>query len=378
MAEKQNGKGKKRIRYAVVGLGWIAQEAILPAFKNAKKNSELTALISDDPDKLADLSKKYGVKHTYSYDEYDECLKSGAIDAVFIALPNSLHKEYTVRAADAGIHVLCEKPMSVTVKEAEAMIEAAKRNNVQLMIAYRLHFEEANMTAVDIVQSGDLGNPRFYMGFNLQNVEEGNIRLDKELSGSGPVDDLGIYCFNAARYLFQAEPLDVTAFAASKSGDKRFKEVPEMVSVIMHFPDDQLASFACGFGESKVSSYQVVGTEGDLKVDPAYSFADDLKHTLTVGDKVTQQTFPMRDQFAPQLLHFSQCVLEGTPVEPSGEEGLVDMQIIDAIRQAVESGKTVKLNLKQRKYRPTLHQEEEKPAVKKQNLVEVAPPGGKK
>jgi len=374
VAEKQNGK--KRIRYAVVGLGWIAQEAVLPAFNNAKENSELMALVSDDPDKLADLSKKYGAQHTYSYDEYDDCLRSGEIDAVYIALPNSLHKEYTVRAADAGIHVLCEKPMSVTVQEAEEMIEAAKRSQVQLMIAYRLHFEEANLTAVDIVQSGDLGEPRLFMGLNLQNVEEGNIRLDKELSGSGPVDDLGIYCFNAARYLFQAEPLDVTAFAASKSDDPRFDEVPEMVTAIMHFPGDRLASFACGFGEAKVSSYQVVGTEGALKVDPAYSFADDLKHTLTIGDKTKQQTFPMRDQFAPQLLHFSNCILNNIPVEPSGQEGLVDMKIIEAIRRSIETGQTVKLDLPPRAYRPTLHQAQEKPAVKKQELVEAAPPGG--
>jgi len=126
MAEKRNTNA--RVRYAVVGLGWIAQEAVLPAFKHAQENSELTALVSDDPEKLANLSQKYGVKRTFSYDEYDECLRSGEIDAVFIALPNSLHKDYTVRAADAGIHILCEKPMSVTVEEAEAMIEAAERN----------------------------------------------------------------------------------------------------------------------------------------------------------------------------------------------------------------------------------------------------------
>ncbi len=142
---------KGKIRYAVVGLGYIAQIAVLPAFAHAGKNSELTALVSDDPLKLKRLGRKYNVTSTYSYDQYDACLKSGEIDAVYIALPNNMHREYTERAARAGVHVLCEKPMAVTVRECEAMIEATEQNRVKLMIAYRLHFEEANLKAAEIV-----------------------------------------------------------------------------------------------------------------------------------------------------------------------------------------------------------------------------------
>ncbi|HXE42358.1 MAG TPA: Gfo/Idh/MocA family oxidoreductase, partial [Candidatus Baltobacteraceae bacterium] len=148
--QKHGGK----IRYAVVGLGHIAQFSVLPAFENAHENSVLTALISDDSVKLKALGREYGVKYLFHYDEYETCLHSGLIDAVYIALPNNLHREYAVRAAKAGIHVLCEKPLAVTEDDCEKMIKACAENNVKLMTAYRLHFERGNLEAIDIVHSG--------------------------------------------------------------------------------------------------------------------------------------------------------------------------------------------------------------------------------
>ncbi len=364
----------KRIRYAVVGLGWIAQAAVLPAFANAKENSELTALVSDDPKKLAELSKLYGLKQTYSYDEYDKCLNSGEIDAVYIALPNTMHKEYTVRAAQAGIHVLCEKPMATTVDECEAMLQAAEENNVKLMIAYRLHFEEANLKASEIVNSEILGDVRLFTGMNIEMVEAGNTRLDADLGGS-PLDDMGIYCLNAARYLFRAEPTEITAFEARKTGEK-FSEVPENIAVIMRFPGQRLAQFTCGFGAAKASTFQVLGTKGTLTLDPAYSFAADLKHILTVGDKTSEKVFKQRDQFAPELIHFSDCILNDKQPGPSGEEGLVDMRIIEAIRHSIKTGAAVRLEGYRRAQRPTMAQEIRKPAIKEPELVNAKPPEG--
>src|ERR1700740_261755 len=174
---------RKKIRYAVIGLGHIAQAAMLPAFKHARRNSELTALVSGDAKKLQLLAQKYHTRYAVSYDQYDDLLKSGDIDAVYIALPNSLHAEYSIRAARAGIHVLCEKPMAVTAKECTAMIKAARTNRVKLMIAYRLHFEEANLKAIQTVESGKIGVPRFFNSlFSLQ-VKEGNIRTQENLGG---------------------------------------------------------------------------------------------------------------------------------------------------------------------------------------------------
>lgn len=359
---RSSAREKHKVRYAVVGLGHIAQVAVLPAFVHAAENSELAALVSDDPTKLRELGKKYGVERTYSYEEYDDCLASGDVDAVYIALPNNLHCEYTVRAARAGVHVLCEKPMAITEKECQRMIRAADKNGVRLMIAYRLHFEEANMHAVDIVQSGKLGEPRLFISGFTQQVKQGDIRLQKKLGG-GTLYDIGIYCINAARYLFRDEPTGVFAFSAN-NGETRFQEVEEMTSAILRFPGDRLASLTCSFGTSDVSYYQVVGTKGVLRVDPAYEYAVALKHQLTLNGKTRERTFSKRDQFAPELLYFSECVLKDQEPEPSGAEGLADVRVIRALYRSTKTGRPVKLSAFKRIRRPTRAQEIKRPAVK--------------
>ncbi len=199
----------------MVGLGYIAQKAVLPAFEHAKKNSELAALVSNDPVKLREMGRKYRVNNLYSYDQYEDCLQSGQIDAVYIALPNNLHREYTERAAGRGIHVLCEKPMAVTAADCQSMIQSAKKHKVKLMVAYRLHFEEANLKVVETLKSGKIGEPRIFNSVFTMDVKKGDIRLQKELGG-GTLYDIGVYCINAARYLFQAEPESV--FACSLRG----------------------------------------------------------------------------------------------------------------------------------------------------------------
>jgi glucose-fructose oxidoreductase len=375
-AGKRGGRGsrERRVRYAVVGLGYISQAAVLPAFVHAAENSEVTALVSGDAVKRRRLSKKYGVPHTYSYEDYDECLGSGEVDAVFIALPNHLHREYTVRAARASVHVLCEKPMAVTERDCEAMIEACDRNGVKLMIAYRLHFERANLEAVEIVRSGGIGEPRIFASVFSQQVEEGNVRLKREMGG-GTLYDIGIYCINAARYLFRDEPTEVFAWSGS-NGERRFREVDEMTSAILRFPGERLASFTCSFGAAGVSAYQVVGTRGDLRVDPAYEFADDLEHHLTVGGRTRERTFPKRDQFAPELIHFSDCVLRGEDPEPSGREGLADVRVIRALLRSVRTGRPVRLAGFEPGRRPDLSQEMRRPAVGKPELVRAEAPSG--
>lgn len=372
--QKTSSKSGKRIRYAVVGLGWIAQAAVLPAFANATENSELVALISDDPTKRQELGKQYGVR-PYSYDEYDDCLNSGEIDAVYIALPNHMHCDYTVRAANAGIHVLCEKPMAVTVEECETMIRACNDNNVKLMIAYRLHFEEANLQAVEIVKSGQIGEPRIFNSVFSEQVEEGNIRV-REITGGGTLYDIGVYCINAARYLFQDEPIEVFAVSANK-GEQRFSEVEEMTSAILRFPNERVAAFTCSFGVASVSTYQVVGTKGDLRLDPAYGFQGELKHQLTINGQTQERTFPARDQFAAELLYFSDCILQGKDPEPSGTEGLNDIRIIRALYHSIAIGSFVSLAGLEKQQRPTAAQTIQRPAIQEPELINAADPSGK-
>ena len=331
----------RKIRYAVVGLGAFAQSDALPAFADAE-NSELVALVSGDANKRAELAQKYGVKNLYSYQEYDELLDSGNIDAVYISVPNHLHCDYSIKAAKAGIHVLCEKPMAITVAECEKMIFAARDNQVKLMIAYRLHLEPANLQAIELVQSGQIGEPRIFTSLFTQQTGEGDIRLDKEIGG-GTLDDIGIYCINAARYIFQDEPIAVLATTAN-NGEQRFREVAEMTSVIMRFPDDKIATFTCSFGAARIETYQVVGTEGNLRVELAYSKQGPIKHILTIDSKPQERSFEPHNQLIAEFVHFSDCILNDKEPEPAGIEGLIDVEIIQALYRSIETGSFVDLD----------------------------------
>lgn len=296
---KAGGKQRRRIRYAVVGLGHIAQEAVLPAFANAKKNSALAVLISDDTRKLEELSRRYSVPQTCGYEDYDACMRSGDIDAVYITLPNHLHCDFAVRAANAGVHVLCEKPLALDEDECHKMIQACADNGVALMTAYRLHFERANLEAIRQVQSGKIGEPRLFQSLFTMQVERGNIRLQRELGG-GTLYDIGIYCINAARYLFRAEPTEVIGFSAN-SGDPRFQEVDEMTSAVLRFPEGRLASFTSSFGAADSGVYDVIGTRGQLRMTNAYEYSESIEMEITVDGKTTKRTYGRRDQFAPEL-----------------------------------------------------------------------------
>src|SRR6185369_15146769 len=169
---------------------------VLPAFAHARRNSRLTAVVSGDATKRRELAKRYRLDRTFDYGEFDECLR--AVDAVYIALPNSMHAEYTIRAARAGVHVLCEKPMAVTADECEQMIESCASNGVKFMVAYRLHFEEINLNAIDIVRRRRIGEPKFFNSSFSMTVRSGDIRTRRALGG-GTLYDIGVYCINAAR-----------------------------------------------------------------------------------------------------------------------------------------------------------------------------------
>src|SRR4051812_4325473 len=364
---------REKVRYAVVGLGHIAQVAVLPAFTHAE-NSELSALVSSDSDKLEKLGRKYKIKQRFSYEEYEQCLQSGLVDAVYIALPNHLHREYSERAARAGIHVLCEKPMAVTEEDCRSMIRTAEEHDVKLMVAYRLHFEEANLKAIDIVQSGKLGEPRVFDSVFTMTVKEGDIRLGPRDLGGGTLYDIGIYCINAVRNLFGAEPMEVTAFI-SNNGDPRFHECEEMTSAILRFPGrERLASFTCSFGAADVSSYRVVGTEGDLVMDPAYEYADELVQRVTLKGRSRERKFPKRDQFAPELISFSDCIITGEDPEPSGWEGLADVRVIRALYRSADTGQPVALEPFEKEQRPSLDQAISRPGIRKPQLVNTSAP----
>jgi glucose-fructose oxidoreductase len=354
------------VRYAVVAMGHIAQVAVLPAFAHARRNSRLVAIVSDDRTKREELSRRYKVD-AYRYDQYETCLEQ--VDAVYIALPNSMHAEYTIRAARAGVHVLCEKPLAVTVDECRRMIDACRRNRVKLMTAYRLHFEEINLKAVELVRRGRIGEPRFFNSSFAMTVRGGDIRTKKALGG-GTLYDIGVYCINAARYLFRAEPIEVMAISVN-SGLARLAEIDETTGALLRFDGDRVAAFVTSFNSADVASYRILGTKGMLHVEPAYEYAEGLAYALTVNGKTTRKRIPKRDQFAPELLYFSDCILHDRVPEPGGEEGLQDVRIVQALYKSAKTGKAVRLPAFEREKRPSGKQIIKRPGVRKPKLVKV-------
>jgi len=375
MAEKKgrHSSSQEKIRYAVVGMGHIAQVAILPAFKNTK-NSELVTIVSGESEKRDKVGRKYRLEHVYSYDGYDRALSE--VDAVYLALPNHLHREYAVRAAQAGVHVLCEKPMAVTAKECQEMIDAAEQNDVKLMVAYRLHFEAANLEAIQLGESGKLGELRFFTSEFVQQVAGDNLRVSEDVGhGGGPVYDMGVYCINAARYLFGEEPTSVFATTAN-DGEKRFERTEEMTSVVMRFPQERIATFTCSFGAADISRYTLAGTKGTLTLDPAYDYSIKLARRLVIGERTTTKQYAKRDQFAAEILYFSNCILNNEEPEPSGLEGLADIRVVEGIYQSAKNSSVVALPELPAKKRPSMEQRIDRPGHEKPKTVRVKLPSG--
>jgi predicted dehydrogenase len=333
------GRDNERIRYAVVGAGNVAQIAALPAFELAAESSQLVAIVGDDADTREALGAKYQVA-TAPYAELEAILGRERVQAVYVAVPNTFHLPFVERAAKAGVHVLCEKPMATTSEDCHAMIDACDAAGVHLMIAYRLHFEAANLEAVRMVRSGTLGEPRYFNAVFSQQVREDDIRTRAE-TGGGALFDMGVYCVNAARYLLGSEPVEVVGY--QRQGDRRFRAVDEMTTAILRFPDDRVAQFTASLGAAQVDAFRIVGTEGDLRVEPGFGFAVELTHYLTLGGKTEQKKFARRDQFAAEITHFSTCLKGGRRPEPSGWEGLADVRVMEAIRWSAQTGDPVSL-----------------------------------
>jgi len=368
-----NEKRSERVRYAVVGLGYFAQNAVLPAFRRARR-SELVALVSGDPEKREVLKQRYRVPIAIDYAGYDALLASGDIDAVYVVLPNSEHADATIRAARAGVHVLCEKPMATTEEECRRMIRACAEADVRLMIAYRLHFERTNLEAIELVNSGKLGEPRIFDSVFAMQVRAGNSRTLDDLGG-GPLNDIGVYCVNAARYVFRSEPTEVMALSGTRKDDERFSEIDEHVAALLRFPGDRIATFVASFGSSEVACFEIVGTTGALRVDPAYSHASTLRYELVSGGKPkAKRTFRKRDQIAPEISYFSSCILEHNTPEPSGLEGLADVRILRAIEESARRGERILLEPVANSRYPELSQEDHAPAHGKPRLVKSQEP----
>lgn len=342
----------KKVRYAVVGAGWISQEAFMPSVDQTG-NSEMTAIVTGNPEKARKLADFHGIKHVYSYERYDEMLRAGIVDAVYIALPNSMHADYAIRAANAGVHSLVEKPLAVTVAESEAMIQAAAKAGVWLMTAYRLHNEPGTLEVLDMVRRGDIGDPRMFSSVFCFQSNAGNHRLLAEHWG-GPLQDLGVYCVNAVRHIFASEPIEARAMRDAGPDDPRFKEVEETICATLRFPGGRIANFFSSFGASTFESYTIAGTTGVIDVYFGYRFETARRIRVIRDQELTEKVVPRVENFSGQTAYFSDCILKGVRPESDGEEGLADMRALLAIEEAARTGMPQKIASPPRSTHPTM------------------------
>ena len=334
----------KKLGWAIVGLGSLAIHEILPAFSKCEK-SKVVAMVSGHRDKAEKLALRYDVdaKNIYNYQNYDSIKNNPEVDIIYVVLPNGMHAEYTVRGFQAGKHVLTEKPMANTPAECQQMIDAGRKADRKLMVAYRCRYEPYNQEAIRISRSRELGPIKVILadhGFNIGDPSQ--WRLKKELAGGGSLMDIGIYSLQAARYLSGEEPTEVNAVMYNTPGDPRFKEVEETVNFQLRFPSGVLANCTSSYGYAGQNHYRVVGTEGWLEMDPATSYRD-LRMRVHRRNVTEERELPERDHFALEMDHMAGCVMENKEPLTPGEEGLRDLKIMMAIYEAARLGKTVKL-----------------------------------
>jgi glucose-fructose oxidoreductase len=331
----------RQIGYAVVGAGELTRHALLPAFAAAGENSRLAAVVTGDRAEAQALAQEHHAA-PYHFDEFRQCLNRDDVHAVYIALPNSLHCDYTVDAARAGKHVICDRPMAVTADECRRMIRTCQTNHVKLMVSYRLQFQPAFMKAFDLVRTGQLGTLKtFSSDVTLRIPSAEDPRLQRRLGG-GSVYDLGIYAIASARMLLGFDAAQVMAMT-SRSSRRYGGDVDESTVALIRFPDERLAHFHSSFGEEPACTLTVFGEEGWLRLSPAYRHDVEARLTVSRQGRSEEMAFPASDQQAAELTYFSECVLADRQPEPSGIEGLQDIRIVEAIYRSARDGRPVTL-----------------------------------
>jgi predicted dehydrogenase len=327
--------------YAVIGLGHISQRAILPAFQNAKA-SRLVALVSGDDAKAKSLAKQYGAARTYTYEAFQQCLSDPQVHAVYIATPNSTHLEFALRAAAAGKHILCEKPLGITAAQCRQMIEACRINRVKLMVAYRKYFEPSTLELKQLIASGKLGNLRLiHTAFTIALPAGGKSwQLKKSLAGGGSLLDVGIYGINTVRWLTGLEPLEATAHTWTAQPD-RFSEVDDSISFQLKFPGGLYLQGSSSFSAAKASFLQIHGEKGWAALNPAYAYNEERRYFGKIAGEWFEKKFEITDEFAPQLDHLAECIREDRAPQPDGVAGLRDVAAIEAIYEAAALNRSV-------------------------------------
>jgi predicted dehydrogenase len=331
----------RQIGFAVAGIGNLATNQVLPALR-ATRFARPTGLITRSPERVLPLATEYGIPpdSIYTYDDMDRMRGDPSIRAVYVATPNGLHRDHTVDAARAGKHVLCEKPMAISVAECEEMIAACDDAGVKLAIGYRLQFEAHHVECIRLARDGAFGAlTMIEAGFGFRIGDPSQWRLRMDLAGGGPLMDVGIYALQACRYLTGEEPIEVVAFE-SKTDPVTFAEVEESLVWQMTFPGGCLASCSTSYNLSGMNRFRAYGPRGWLGLEPAYGYGGIEGHRSDGAPL----DFPHVDHFVTKLDDFARCILEDRQSKVDGMEGLRDMRAIEDIYESARAGRSVRLD----------------------------------
>ena len=335
----------RKLGYAIVGLGGYGLGRIIPQFQNCQ-HSRLVALVSGDPAKAKKVAQEYGVpeRGIYSYNDFDRIRDNPDIDIVYICLPVFMHAEYTIRAAQAGKHVMCEKPMAVSSAECGQMIAACRKAGKKLMIGYRSRFEPHNVEAIRLARAGAIGTIRYFRSEHGFVAGDANTwRMKKAQSGGGSLMDIGIYALQAARYTTGEEPVAVFAKETTNRSDPRFREVEDMIDFQLEFPSGAIGSCMSMYSANR-NQFVLMGEKGRIELEPATAYSG---QRMWVGQERSDKTEvkpppgPYANQWVGQLDHMAQCVLQNREPLVPGEEGLRDLRIIEAVYRSAREQKRI-------------------------------------
>jgi glucose-fructose oxidoreductase len=328
---------KEKLGIALVGLGYYSTDILAPRLLTTK-HCYLAGIVTGTPAKEKIWMDLYNIprKNVYNYETFDEIAHNHDIDIIYVVLPNSMHAEYTIRAAKAGKHVICEKPMALSVQECQAMIDACREANVALSVGYRLHFERTTQEIMKWGREKEFGKIDYVhaaAGFTWPADKQTNWKLQRAYGG-GPLMDMGVYSLQAARYATQEEPISATG-QQFRPETVYFKDVPETVTFQLEFPSGAVASLSSSFGNNSNELY-VSCSKGWFELNP-FSGYGGIRGQSSKGEI----DFPQVDQQATQMDEVALCIKEGRPMRVTGAEGLADLRVVEAIQESIDTGKKI-------------------------------------
>lgn len=332
------------VRIAVVGVGGFARNRALPAIADGEY-CETSALVTGSPERARPLADEYDVNHVIDYDAYLAGVAGDAYDAVYVATPNATHGRYAVAAAEAGKHVICEKPLETTVETAREVVDACAAAEVTLMTAYRLQVEPTVRRTRELVREGAVGDVvQIHGSFShpiLEHAGPDTWRLDPDLAGGGALVDLGIYPLNTIRFALESDP--VCVYATTHTGEAPFDAVDEHVAFQLDFPTETTASCTASFDAHASSRLELIGTEGRIAIASPFGGVVPQEMVVESGDLRMEYTGPPVDEVREEFDYFGTCVLAGIVPEPDGHDAVTDLRVIESAYESATSGRPVDL-----------------------------------